>query len=398
MSRKRILIASLTDHTIDGRILRQIRLLSQSYDVIAAGSTATSFPGVESITLRKPRFDKSLWHRMTSLALLLTRRYERYYWTRPWVISAYEELKQAEFDLILVNDLPLLPVGIRIARGRPVVFDAHEYYPRQHDEQLFFRLLLRPYLNALCRKALCRTSAMLTVSPGLARGYLRQFGVVPTVVRNTPNLQSLTPTRVDERVRLVYHGVAQRRRSIGLLVDAARRLDKRFELHLVLKTNQATVRELKERAKGSENVVFHAPVPNEELCRWINQFDLGLSFFPPVTFNLEHCLPNKFFECIQARLGVVVGPSPDLAAIVQEERCGVVTRDFSVESLVETLQQLTVQDVERLKRRSHEIADRYCWKVDSEVLAEVVRRALADSTRGPNASRCENASRISNSV
>jgi len=272
-----------------------------------------------------------------------------------------------------------------------VIFDAHEYYPRQHEEQLFFRLLLRPYLNALCRTTLPKTAAVFTVSPGLAKEYHRQFGVMPSVVHNTPNRQSLTPTGVDQPVRLVYHGMAQRRRKIDLLIDAVRRVGARFELHLVLKTSQATLRELKKLAEGSENVVFHTPIPNEKLCGWINQFDLGLSFFPPVTFNLKHCLPNKFFEYIQARLGVVVGPSPDLAAIVQKEGCGIVTRDFSVESLVEALRQLTVQDVERLKRRSHQIADRYCWEGDSEVLSDIVQQVLMNSKPSPKAANCENA-------
>jgi len=272
-----------------------------------------------------------------------------------------------------------------------VIFDAHEYYPRQHEEQLFFRLLLRPYLNALCRTALPKMAAMFTVSPGLAKEYHRQFGVVPSVVLNMPNRQSLTPSRVDQPVRLVYHGTAQRRRKIDLLIDAVRRVGTRFELHLALKTSQATLRELKELAKGAENVVFHAPIPNERLCGWINQFDLGLSFFPPLTFNLKHCLPNKFFEYIQARLGVVVGPSPDLAVIVRKEGCGIVTRDFSVESLVETLRQLTVQDVERLKCRSHQIADRYCWEGDSQVLFDTVQQALVNSKPSPKAANGENA-------
>ncbi len=382
MSRPRILVASLTDHAIDGRIARQIRLLATHHRLIASGTGPSNGGEMEFVQLEPPGFDKSFWHRLTSLTMLATRCYESYYWSRPWVVSALQRLSDVSFDLILVNDLPLLPVAVRLADGRPVLFDAHEYYPRQHENEFLFRALISPYLSALCTRYLRRTEATFTVSPGLAAQYERQYGVRCDLIRSVPERQQLEPSPVaPERLRLVYHGVAQPRRRLDQVIHTIQELDPRFELHLVLKGKQRGIDELRRIAENSDRIIFHPEVPNRDLCHFINQFDLGLAFFPPTTFNLQYCLPNKFFEYIQARLGVVIGPSPDMAEIVEREGCGIITPDFTATSLAESLESLSTEDVWRLKQKSHQIAPQYCWEIESHTLLDAVHEALRQTGR-----------------
>ncbi|QEG38658.1 hypothetical protein UC8_06160 [Roseimaritima ulvae] len=238
---------------------------------------------------------------------------------------------------------------------------------------------MKPYYNALCKRYLPQTRSMLTVSAGLAKEYAREFGVDPVLIRNAPSFEKLEPSRRGNRIRIVYHGVAQRRRNLESLIDVVRAIGDGFELHFMLKTRQSRLQELKQHAAGCDRIHFHPPVLSQEIARTINQYDIGVAFFPPVTFNLKHCLPNKFFEYIQGRLGVLVGPTPDMAEIVEREGCGVIARDFSNEALYEALTELSSDKVERMKQRSHEIASTYCWDVESERF----RTVISDALEGP---------------
>ncbi|NLF05994.1 MAG: glycosyltransferase family 4 protein, partial [Actinomycetales bacterium] len=88
----------------------------------------------------------------------------------------------------------------------------------------------------------------------------------------------------------------------------------------------------------------------------LNDFDLGVHVLPPVSFNNAWALPNKFFDFVQARLGVVVGPSPEMARLVREHGLGAVAEDFSAKALTAVLDALTPDRVTAWKQASHAAA------------------------------------------
>jgi hypothetical protein len=63
-------------------------------------------------------------------------------------------------------------------------------------------------------------------------------------------------------------------------------------------------------------------------------------------------LPNKFFEFVQARLAVAIGPSPEMARLVRQYGFGVVSDSFDARELATRIAALTPKDIERLKHRS----------------------------------------------
>jgi hypothetical protein len=366
----------MTDHRVDGRIARQLRDLTDDYDVTSASTGEASIEGVANIRLVKPAFEKSLQDRIANARMLCLRQYEKYYWSRPWVRAAVEQLSDSDADLLLINDLPLLPVAVKVAKGRNIIFDAHEYYPRQHEDRLFFRLLLRPYLHSLCKRYLPAARSVFTVSGGLADEYEKEFGIRPELLRNAPAAEDLNPLPVGYPIRLVYHGTAQPRRKLENIIASTIAADDKIELHLYLKTSVSRLSTLKQHAKSCPRVVFHPTVANTRLCQEINQYDMGIAFFPPTTFNLKHCLPNKFFEYIQARLGLIIGPSPDMKAIVEKHGCGIITETFGVDELTRTLNNLTPDVAERFKARSNEVAPLYTWENEVKGLRAAVANCL----------------------
>src|SRR5205823_126992 len=143
-------------------------------------------------------------------------------------------------------------------------------------------------------------------------------GVRATVVRNAPPFADLQPSEVHEPIRILHHGAALRGRGLEEMLRVADLLDDRFTLDFVLVEHTPGFRDaLIDRAKDNPRVRFPPPVPMRELVTLANGYDIGLYLLRPSNFNQLHALPNKFFEFIQGRLALAIGPSPEMAHLVE---------------------------------------------------------------------------------
>jgi hypothetical protein len=161
------------------------------------------------------------------------------------------------------------------------------------------------------------------------------------------------------------------------MIEAMRLLDDGFVLNLMLMGSDRAISRLKSAARGDSRIRFLPPVPMQDIPRVANAHDVGLFLLEPRTPNQRHVLPNKLFEFIQARLAIVIGPSPDMAAVVREWGCGAVTGDFTPAALAATLDSLDADDIARMKRRSHAAADELCAEKNEQRLLDLVGGLLS---------------------
>lgn len=268
------------------------------------------------------------------------------------------QLETIKYDLIIVEDLYLLPTARKIARGAKLIFDAREYYPLQNEERFLWRLLEKPDRMRVCKQFLPKCDHVLTVSPGLAKRYDHEFGTSCVVFRSVPFYNENQPilTRQDS-VRIVHHGIANPNRELEKMIDVVRQLDKRFSFDMYLTGTSSYIESLKNYAQGLNNVRICDPVPYDQLDNMLSSgYDIGFFYNEPLTFNLEHSLPNKLFEFIQARLAIAIGPSPDMAEVVNGFGCGVVSKEFSIASMADELNALRAEDIDKMKIQSDKAA------------------------------------------
>ena len=373
----RALVISFSDLASDPRVDRQIETLrGGGYEVVAAGLGPPAYTDAEFVDLAMP--PRRATGRALGLARLLARRHDAVYWTHPHNRRALELLSGVRADVVVANDMPALPLALALPGAAPVVFDAHEYAPSEQAERRAWRAVMAPYMRTLCRLYLPRVAGMMTVSPGIAELYRREYGVDAAVVTNAPRHDpDLAPSPVGDPIRLLHHGVAQRGRLIERCLDVFELLGPGFAIDLVLAPGDAAYREeLAARAETLPGARVLPPHPMRELVRRANAYDIGIYLLAPRSDNYRHALPNKFFEFIQARLAVAIGPLPDMAAIVREWGCGVVADDFESATMATALRALTREDVAALKARAHAAAPELSHDRDREVLLDVVRRAL----------------------
>ncbi len=373
---KSILIVSFSMIRSDPRVMRQVRLLEGKYRVTVAGYGHAPDAQVKFIALeRQPRnlLVKSFW-----AFQLLAGLHERYYWSQQQVRECLERLDGHRFDLVIGNDVSSLPLALRLAGQAPVMADSHEYSPREFEDKWLWRCLFGPHADYLCRRYLPQVACMTTVCQGISEEYQKVYGVPSTVIHNAPVLQDLQPQPVDgAHIRLIHHGAAIRSRHLGVMIDMVGFLDERFTLDFMLvASDQRYLDELKAQVRDQPRIRFLDPVPMPEICTALNAHDIGVFLLPPVNFNYQHALPNKFFEFVQARLAIAIGPSPEMTNLLDKHKLGVVAQSFEPQALAQSLNALDVDDIMAFKRASHCAAHELSYAHDGALLVSTLEQLL----------------------
>lgn len=375
-SRPSLLIVSFTDIANDARVKKQALMFSESYRVTTCGFGEAVRKDIEHISLdsREVRLD-----RYVEAAFLRLRMFGTAYWTHPWTRRARSALKARNFDIAIANDIETLAVVIRAVGARRTHADLHEYYPGLNDQSLAWVQLRQPYLRWQLARFAPQAASATTVSDTIAERYLEEFGLECGVVCNAAPFQPLEPTQVGSPIRIVHSGGAQPNRRIEVMMKAAARAENNVTLDLYL-TQQGTVYADSLHALADslgERVQVHPPVPQKDLVRTLNHFDVGIHVLPPTNTNNALALPNKFFDYLQARLAMIIGPTQDMTRLLREYDLGVVADDFEVEAVTRAIESLSVAQVKIWKAHANIHAEagsaerqEHTWKAAVRAIAK----------------------------
>jgi hypothetical protein len=261
-----------------------------------------------------------------------------------------------------------------------IMLDAREFYPKNFVDQWRWRLEVKPVYEYLCEQYLPQCDKVITVSNGLAREYKRIYNVNPDVIMSLPTLRELSPTPLDgDRIRIIHHGYASLSRRTEVMIEMMDYVDDRFSLDLMLLvTGDSYYEQIVSMAKQRKNVRVIPPVAMHDIIPFTNQYDIGLFLCPPTNFNLTHTLPNKFFEFIQARLAVAIGPGIEMKEIIEKYDCGIVSKDFLPVSLAEKLNELTPEKIMEYKKKSDIAARELNASTNQKRILELVQNLIGE--------------------
>lgn len=348
-----LLILSFSDISSDARVLKQVAEFARDFRVTTCGYGPK--PQHAHRHIRVP--DSKVFWAYDRIDLIL-RLYKRAYWSNAAVSFARDALAGERFDLVLANEIDAVPLALSLDPKFGVHADVHEYSPREKEDVLRWRLFVAPFRTWLSRKYLPLCSSVTTVNQGIADEYRKQFGFEADVVMNATPHHELAPTPVNRPIRLVHSGACLRDRDPMGMLEAVAATKNAVTLDLYLTPNDpGLLEEIRSRADDLPNVTVHDPVPYRELVPTLNNYDVGISVLPPVNFNHVWALPNKLFDYVQARIGAIVGPSPEMARIVRAYEFGHVMAGFSRDDLTKAVDALTVEQVSVWKQYSNRAAD-----------------------------------------
>lgn len=402
-----VVVYSVSDLSRDPRVFRQIESLSHDYRVVAFGTKHPGIPVYKFVDLTvTPYFHpiQDLLNRLRDRQQPLIQRFLAGTWLAAKVLllllpgglkdladrilfgrRTSHRIRCLHPSVILANDISGLSVCANAKHGpTKLIYDAHEYSMGQNTRS-WKATRQRQWVDFVLRRYLARCDSTMTIGFGIAELYEKRYGITPVVITNAPYYEPDLSPRVpsEGRLRLVHHGLAARKRNLELMIEVVKRLDERFTLDLFLVSREpAYDQELRAVASDCPRVRFNKPVPMRDLSKTLNQFDIGIRFYPATTLNLKHGLPNKFFEYVQARLMVAVGPTPETKRFVDRYGFGVMSKDFQVESMVEVLGRLTPEVVLEYKKRSDACARELSAEPNLLRIKEMVDRLVQQSQGG----------------
>ncbi len=378
---KKVLVISFSDLTHDARVSRQVDFVKQKYKVIVAAYNGKENNGYELIRIEKTKF--TLTHKLISSFLLIFRFYEKAYSLLYQYKPLIKKLNDS-FDVIIANDVESLPLAFALRQKAKIIFDAHEYAPRHFEDRLIWRFFFQSFNVYLCKKYIPLVDVMTTVGTGLANEYEKSFGVKSTIITNATWYKELNPTPVmAAKIKLIHHGGSTPSRKLELMIDMMRHLDNRFTLDLMLIVPQMAssktsnyINHLKQLAETDTRIRFLSPLKSEELVQFLNNYDIGVFLLPPVNFNYANTLPNKLFDFIQARLAIAIGPTPEMAEIVNRYDIGVVSEDFTPLKLAIKLNLMTKEKIEVFKQKSVIAARELCAEKNEVLFLAIIEKLL----------------------
>jgi len=223
-----------------------------------------------------------------------------------------------------------------------------------------------------------RCAAMTTVSPTMAAAYADNFQVRPEVIYSAPPFQEL-PVQFpnSDCIRLIYHGAANPDRRLEDMISMMDLLDERFTLDLMLIGKGKYLHDLRNASVRHPRIRWKDPVPMAEICEQTNQYDIGIFIMPPTTFNLQVTIPNKFFEFVQARLAVAVGPSEGMGRLTKEYGLGIVSADFTGAGMATKLNALTVDDIVQFKHNADVAARVLNAQSSMKIMSRLIEQILS---------------------
>lgn len=377
MTTPRILCISFSDINSDSRVLRQLNVLREFGEV-----TTLSYgtrPTAAAHHLEIPRSLPSLPQTPKGVLKLALRRFRSVEMQSPALAEARRLLGDREFDVVVANEARALPVAFRVGGAPRIWCDLHEWAPGERTHVLAWKILVAPFMRWVCAEYLPRVDASTTINGAIATMYKDAFGIEPAIVRNAiAHRADLEPAPMrDGVIRLVHSGGAVPGRNIEAIIDAVDILGDGFTLDLYLiasRQGDSYWLNLKKRIDASPRTTLHPPVSPDQLPDTLNDHDLGVFVLPPHTPNHRYMLPNKFFDFVQARLGLVFGPSVVTDRLIEDQHLGLVTAGYSGADVAAAINGVSRTDIEAFKIAADVAAKELSSDRDVAVEREILSR------------------------
>jgi glycosyltransferase involved in cell wall biosynthesis len=312
-------------------------------------------------------------------------------------------------DIIHCHDFDTLPAGLfwGLLHARPVVYDAHEYYPdlckprlRGMGGKLLFWLIL-----IFERIGAHMASGVVTVDETLGTVYRRANRRVVVIGHYPPKVFASKGTPVFTRsdLTLLYIGRLSVDRGLLIYADILRSLralgiPARLRLAGTF-TSAQEEQKLHERCRGLEDAldiigwVHYDAIPSVLRCA-----DLGLAILQPEP-RYKVALPIKLFEYMAVGLPIIASDFPPIASMIKNVQCGVVVNPLDLKTAVERIvywweHPNKVRTLGANGRRA--VLEKYNWETLAERLDDLYvslggktyRRGRSDPTRNNGHMRC----------
>lgn len=282
----------------------------------------------------------------------------------------------SSFDIINSVDLDTLLPGFIISRlkGKPLVYDAHEYFTEVPE--VVRRPRIQKLWEGLARFILPKLRHAYTVGPELAKLMGEKYELHFEVIRNLP--YSTPPADIKPQTApkvILYQGVLNEGRGLEYAIEAMKKLED-MELWLAGEGDLSQqLRTQVDQMQLTEKVKFLGYLPPEGLARITPQAFLGLNLLENKGLSYYYSLANKCFDYIQAGVPSLQMDFPEYRALNEEYGTFMLLKTLSPSSIIDAIQLLAenLDNYHRLQRNCVKAREQLNWEQEEEKLLEVYR-------------------------
>lgn len=369
-----------SDILVDSRILKEIDAAKRSgFDVYGIGvkrfedNKVNQNSGLISISLECHKLKK-----------IFVFRYIRYFFTLLEIFVRFTIFGlKVKPKIIHCNDVFVLPVGALLSFlcGSKLIYDAHELESDKNGiPKVVGKLIL------LVEKLLWSSvDGLVVVSPSIDNWYLKNIGFKESVVvLNSPiiNQHSKETAGDAEYLRrkyripcdaliFVYIGMLVNGRGVEVITQAFNKSNASSYLVFLGAGNLEGY--IKDQVNYNKNIFIHEVVLHNEVVSIAKSADVGLCLIENVSLSDYYCLPNKLFEYLFAGLPVISSKLPDVQALLEENKCGVVTENDpeSLNSIIKRFEEGAIRI-----EFSIDSLEKYTWSVQAEKLIGLYKSVM----------------------
>ena len=292
-----------------------------------------------------------------------------------------------KYDLFVANDLDtLLPNFIASElKGGLLVYDSHEYFKGVPEIQN--RPFVKWVWTAVEKIVFPHLKNVMTVSDSIAEQYEKEYGLKPVTVRNcsgsAENIDDVLRDEMGfdkESLLLIFQGGGINiDRGGEELIEAIKLTEK---VNLLIVGSGDVLPLLKEKVRKlnlTEQVHFFPKMPWKEMMRFTKTCDIGLTLDKDTNLNYRFSLPNKLFDYINAGIPVIASDLPEVAKIIEQNRCGIVIPSVTPENISKAIK--TLRDnrklLEELKRNTVLASGWLNWENEALKVEDFYRPVIA---------------------
>lgn len=240
------------------------------------------------------------------------------------------------------------------------IFHSEEYLPEQFSGNKLFNFLERGFqyyaLNVLLKKA----CGIISESVAISDKYVDVFDFEKNKTFVMPNTPAYKPDLCWKReasnpLMLIHHGLLIPDRGLDVYVDLMNELGSSAILTLMGPGDDKYLNKILGKLK-QPNIIIKAPVSYDAIVDELAKYDLGIIIFGSKHYHHQFMtVPNKFWECLQARLPVVVMGYSAMADIVLKSHLGFVVEGDGATAIAKKIKSVNAQQILAIKERCEEL-------------------------------------------
>ncbi len=282
------------------------------------------------------------------------------------------------YDVVFATTTPLtagIPgIFARWLRRKPFVFEVRDLWPELPKAMgVINNPVVLGAMSLLEWLSYRSAHRCVGLSPGIVDG-IASRGVPQERIELVPNgcdveifSQNVSPWRPEkidnDQFMAVFTGTHGQANGLDAVVAAAEVLQNRGreDIKIALIGDGKLKPKIQEmaRAKGLDNIVFHAPVPKQKLVDLMASADIGLQILANVPAFYYGTSPNKFFDYISAGLPVLNNYPGWLAGLIEQHDCGYAVAPDDAEAFADALEHAAdnQRELKAKGQRARELAE-----------------------------------------